>query len=72
MLLKIKAAAHGVAPKLIADKDDIQAIAMGEDLDTIPALKAWRAEVFGNDALALLAGEITLGFQDGKIAYFKS
>jgi ribonuclease D len=70
MLLKIKAEKHGVAPKLIAGKDDIQAIAMGK-ADDIPALKGWRADVFGHDAQALLQGKIALGLKDGKISYFE-
>ena len=54
-----------MAPKLIASAADLDAIASGgRDL---PALSGWRAEVFGNDALRLAAGEIALSAQDGAV-----
>lgn len=58
VLLKAKAEAVGVAPKLIASTSDLDAIAGGAR--DIPALSGWRAEVFGNDALRLARGEIAL------------
>ena len=65
VLLKAKADAASVAPKLIASAADLDAIASGgRDL---PALSGWRAEVFGNDALRLAAGEIALSAQDGAV-----
>ena len=65
VLLKAKADATGVASKLIASAADLDAIASGgRDL---PALHGWRAEVFGNDALRLAAGEIALSAQDGAV-----
>lgn len=66
MLLKIQAAEHGVAAKLIAHKDDIEAIAMGKT-ENIPALKGWRFEVFGQDALDLRAGKIAIGLKGDDI-----
>ncbi len=65
VLLKAKADAAGVAPKLIASSSDLDAIATG-DRD-LPALQGWRSEVFGQDALRLAAGEIALSAQGGAV-----
>lgn len=65
VLLKAKADAAGVAPKLIASSSELDAIATG-DRD-LPALQGWRAEVFGEDALRLAAGEIALSAQGGAV-----
>ncbi|MBW7056516.1 ribonuclease D [Paracoccus bogoriensis] len=65
VLLKAKADAAGVAPKLIASASDLDAIATGER--DVPALQGWRAEVFGRDALRLASGEIALSAQGGAV-----
>ncbi|WP_295042944.1 ribonuclease D [uncultured Paracoccus sp.] len=65
VLLKAKADASGVAPKLIASSAELDAIAQG-DRD-LPALKGWRAEVFGQDALRLANGEIALSAKGGAV-----
>ena len=65
VLLKAKADAAGVAPKLIASSADLDAIATGER--DLAALKGWRATVFGDDALRLAAGEIALSAQNGAV-----
>ena len=67
-LLKVLVAAkgeeHHVAPKLLASSEDLDRLASEAEAD-VPALQGWRREVFGEDALALKAGRITLGV-DGK------
>jgi ribonuclease D len=63
VLLKTKAEEFGIAQKLIATASDLDDIAMGER-DGL-ALKGWRGEVFGEDALRLCRGEIALS-ADGK------
>lgn len=65
VLLKAKADASGVAPRLIASSADLDALASG-DRD-LPALKGWRAEVFGTDALRLAGGEIALSAKGGTV-----
>ncbi|WP_181820462.1 ribonuclease D [Paracoccus versutus] len=65
VLLKAKADAAGVAPRLIASASDLDAIASG--MRDLPALSGWRAEVFGRDALRLAAGEIALSAQGGAV-----
>ncbi len=59
VLLKAKADAAGVAPRLIAASADLDLIA-SEDVPDIPAMNGWRREVFGADALRLKAGQIAL------------
>lgn len=66
LLLKVNCLDHDVAPKLVADSEDLEAIAMKDDAD-VPALKGWRFEVFGKDALALKDGKIAIGLENGKI-----
>jgi Ribonuclease D len=58
VLLKARAESAGVAPRLIASAADLDAIAAGRA--DLPALSGWRREVFGQDALALCAGQVGL------------
>ncbi|KIN64928.1 Ribonuclease D [Sulfitobacter noctilucicola] len=58
VLLKAKTEKSGVAAKLIAPASDLDGIAAG--MRDIPALKGWRLEVFGTDALRLCEGKIAL------------
>ena len=66
LLLKIRAKETGVAPKLIARSDDLEALAAGvrEDLNI---LKGWRFEEFGRDALALVEGRLAFAIENGKL-----
>ena len=65
VLLKAKADAAGVAPRLIASAADLDAIASGAR--DVPALTGWRAEVFGADALRLAAGEVALSARNNAV-----
>jgi ribonuclease D len=64
VLLAAKCEQHHVAPKLVANSEDIERLAT-EDEPDVPALSGWRRDVFGADALALKAGGVSLGV-DGK------
>jgi ribonuclease D len=64
VLLAAKCEQHHVAPKLVANSEDIDRLAT-EDAPEIAALSGWRRDVFGADALALKAGGVALGV-DGK------
>ncbi|MEM6497560.1 MAG: ribonuclease D [Pseudomonadota bacterium] len=66
VLLKANAAHFGVAPRLIADSSDLESIAVEEAPD-IPALKGWRRELFGEDALRLKSGKTALTVKDGRV-----
>lgn len=71
MLLKLQSTEHEVASKLIASQSDIEALALNDTAD-IPALKGWRFEIFGRDALALKNGELAIGLKNDKIVKFKT
>ena len=58
VLLKARAEAEGVAVKLIASAAELDAIASGGRDQ--PALRGWRAEVFGTEALLLCEGKVAL------------
>jgi ribonuclease D len=64
-LLRLKADAAGVAHRLIANAEDIERLAAHED-EGVAALHGWRAEVFGNDALALRKGDLALALENGE------
>jgi len=59
VLVKLKAESAGVAQRLIANSDDIEAISLDDEAD-VPALKGWRRDLFGEDALALKHGRLAL------------
>lgn len=71
VLLRHEAEAAGVAPRLIASASDVEAIAASDNAD-VPALRGWRREVFGERALALKHGKLSLKLKDGKVAIEKS
>ncbi len=59
VLLKAKSANAGVATKLLANVADLEKIALSDEAD-VDALKGWRRQLFGEDALKLKRGEIAL------------
>jgi ribonuclease D len=64
-LLRLRAEAAGVAPRLIANSEDIERLAAGED-DGVAALQGWRNDVFGKDALALRRGDLAIALENGE------
>ncbi|MEX0838614.1 MAG: ribonuclease D [Parvibaculum sp.] len=66
VLLKIKCEEHEVAQKLVANVADLELIAAHAEPD-VPALKGWRRELFGEDALRLKRGELAIGANGRKI-----
>ena len=69
VLVKAKADNEGVAQKLIATSADLDAIAAG--IRDVAALRGWRKEVFGADALRLCDGKIGLTVQGEKVVTFE-
>ncbi|MCR9139185.1 MAG: ribonuclease D [Alphaproteobacteria bacterium] len=67
VLLKLTTEKHGVAPKVIANSDDLERIAAEGEEAKVAALKGWRRELFGEKALGLLRGEMALRFIDRKV-----
>jgi ribonuclease D len=59
VLLKAVSEEHGVAARILATSDDIDAIVLDDDAD-VPALHGWRRKLFGEKALAIKHGKIGL------------
>jgi ribonuclease D len=59
----------GVAAKMIATVEDLEAIA-NDDLADVPALKGWRRIIFGEKALELKRGRLALAVENGKVVTF--
>ena len=66
VLLKSAAARHSVAPRLLADTSDLERIA-SQDAPEVPAMRGWRRQLFGDDALALKRGELALSLKNGEV-----
>ena len=70
VLLKMKSEDSDVASKLIASASDIDLIAAFQENADVRALKGWRREVFGNDALKICTGELSLSVKGKKLELF--
>ena len=66
VLLKAAAAKHGVAPRLLADAEELERIAAEDEPDVL-ALKGWRRQLFGEDAVRLKRGELALTLAGGEV-----
>ena len=67
VLLKMTSEAHGVAARVIATVDELEAIANDDQAD-VPPLAGWRRELFGENALKLKRGEIALRLDGRRVA----
>ena len=67
VLLRQVSERHGVAAKMIATTDDLEAIAAFEEPGEIAALSGWRREIFGEKALELKQGRLALTVENGKV-----
>jgi ribonuclease D len=70
LALKIVCDTHGIAPKILANVSDIEAIAVDDAAD-VDAMNGWRREVFGNAALDLKHGRAVIGIEKGRVALLK-
>ncbi|WP_026608384.1 ribonuclease D [Methylocapsa acidiphila] len=66
VLLRHVSESHGVAAKMVATVDDLEAIAADDKAD-VPALRGWRRELFGAKALELKQGRLALTVEHGKV-----
>ncbi len=66
--LKARCQEHGVAPKLVASVGDLEQIASGAG-EGIPALSGWRRKVFGETALALKEGQLSIAVENGGLRF---
>ncbi|VVT16300.1 Ribonuclease D [Rhizobium sp. EC-SD404] len=67
VLLKLITEREGVAPKIIANADDLEQIATNGEGADVPALHGWRREMFGDKALALIDGRLALRFNEKRV-----
>lgn len=66
VLVRVRARDHGVAPTLLATRDDLESFADGER-DSSPLMAGWRHTLVGVELEALARGEISLHIADGEI-----
>jgi len=59
-LLRLRTEINGIAPRLVANARDIEQIAAFGDDAKVQAMSGWRREIFGQDAVDMLEGKITL------------
>jgi ribonuclease D len=66
VLLRQVSDESGVAGKMIATVDDLEAIAANDRAD-VPALQGWRRKLFGARALELKQGRLALTVENGRV-----
>ena len=71
LLLKIRSKETGVASKLIARSDELEALAAGVR-QGLNILSGWRFEEFGRDALDLVEGRLAFATENGKLKMTRS
>jgi len=67
VLLKFKCEEYQVAAKLLATSSDIDQIAAYGSEAPVRALRGWRREIFGDDALKLLSGDMHFIVENKKL-----
>jgi ribonuclease D len=65
LALKVVCEQEGIAPRIVANSGDLDAIARDDDAD-VQVLRGWRRKVFGEVALKIKAGEMAIVLDDGK------
>jgi ribonuclease D len=71
VLLKMVSEDHGVAPKVIATVDELEAIAGNDEAD-VPALHGWRRRLFGDIALKLKRGDVALQLNGKRVVLIET
>ena len=69
VLLKSVSEQNGVAARIIATSDEVDALVLDDDAD-VPALKGWRRKIFGDKALAIKHGRMGLAATSRGIVEF--
>ncbi len=67
VLLKLKCQEAKVASRMVASSSEIEEWAALPNKKDVRALQGWRKEIFGNDALKLMAGNLALTARNGEI-----
>ena len=71
VLLKLRAQETGVAQRLIASTPDIELLAADDNAD-IAAMKGWRRELFGAEALEMKHGKLAITIRNSALAVVKA
>jgi len=66
LMLKVRAKEAGVAPKLLARGEELEALAAGSR-DGLALLEGWRFKAFGKDALQLVEGRVGFAVRGGRM-----
>ncbi|MDT7934560.1 MAG: ribonuclease D [Sphingomonadaceae bacterium] len=66
LLLKVRAKEAGVAPRLLARGEELEALAAGQR-EGLAVLSGWRLAAFGRDALALVEGRLGFAVREGRM-----
>lgn len=66
VLLQSVAERNHVAAKLIASSEDLDRLAVAPEAD-LAVLQGWRRDIFGEVALRLIRGEVTIGLEKGRV-----
>jgi ribonuclease D len=67
VLLRQVSERYGVATKMIATVEDLEAIAADDEAHDVAALTGWRRDIFGVKALELKHGRLALTVENGKV-----
>ncbi len=66
-LLRLRTEYVDIAPRMVANNADIEQLAAFGEKAEIAALSGWRREIFGEDALKMLAGKIGLRLEGREV-----
>ena len=66
-LLRLRTEYVDIAPRMVANNADIEKLAAFGAKADIAALEGWRREIFGEDALKMLAGKIALRLEGREV-----
>ena len=67
VLLRQVAEKQGVAAKMIATTDELEALASDDNSADVPAMKGWRRQLFGEKALRLKHGRLALTVENNRV-----
>ncbi|HYM98406.1 MAG TPA: HRDC domain-containing protein, partial [Aestuariivirgaceae bacterium] len=65
LALKVVCDREGIAPRIVANSSDLDAVAMSDEAD-VPLLRGWRRKLFGEVALRIKTGEMAIVLENGK------
>jgi ribonuclease D len=71
VLLKLRSQETGVAQRLIASTADVELLAADDNAD-IAAMKGWRREIFGEEALEMKHGKLAITIRNSALAVVKA